>query len=350
MVHGLEVQRFNRSEVQEFRRCCSFQPLNRERGTRNPASRFGHSKIQGFSFILLMMCMFSCGGVRAGVNIVTSIEDLAAIAREIGGGDADVVSLARGYQDPHFVEAKPSFLLKLKKADLFIQAGLELEVAWAPALLINARNRKILPGNPGFLDASQGCEILQKPSARVDRGSGDVHPFGNPHFWLDPENGRAIARAIAKRLAETDPSRSKNYYVRLSDFESRLTKKEKEWESLAGIIKGRKAVTYHNSWPNFAKRFGIEIVNFVEPRPGIPPSPSHIQSLVAQIKAEKIPLLLVEPYFDSKLPGKIAQETGARLLTLLPSTGAEKNVTTYFDLFDYDLELIKNALSEGDGK
>ncbi|MEK6543102.1 MAG: metal ABC transporter substrate-binding protein, partial [Elusimicrobiota bacterium] len=199
--------------------------------------------------------------ILAKVNVVTTTEDLASLAQAVSGDLADVTAIAKGYQDPHFVDAKPSYLLKLKKADLFIQVGLELEVAWAPVLLTNARNSKILPGSPGFLDASQDCDILQKPITAIDRSLGDAHPLGNPHFWLDPDNGRVIARSIAHRLEKLDPGHAQDYRKNLADFESKLDGKEKEWDKAAAALNGARVVTYHDSWPNFAKRFGIEVVN-----------------------------------------------------------------------------------------
>jgi len=281
----------------------------------------------------------------AKIQVVTTTEDLAALAREIGGDLIDAQSIAKGYEDPHFIQAKPSYLLKLKRADLFVQIGLELEVAWAGALLTNARNTNILPGNPGFLDASDGCEILEKPQS-VDRSLGDVHPLGNPHYWLDPANGLVIARNIAQKLAEIDSAHAGDYEANLAKFKKRLDEKTKEWGALAAPLKGLNVVTYHNSWPNFARRFGLRVVNFIEPRPGIPPSPAHVSALEKQILREKIPLILMEPYFDDKLPQKIARDTGGRLVILPPSVGAVPDVKTYFDLFDHDLRLILNAIAK----
>ena len=289
------------------------------------------------ALFLMPTCTF------ATINVVTTTSDLASLAKEVGGDWVDVKSIAKGYQDPHFVEAKPSYLLYLRRADLFIQVGLELEVAWAPSLLTNSRNPKILPGNPGFLDVSEGCEILQQSSGGVDRSQGDVHPFGNPHYWLDPENGRRMARSIADKLKSIDSSHSQDYTANLEKFETRLRQKEKEWDGLAAKLKGLRVVTYHNSWPNFAKRFNLEIVNYVEPRAGIPPSPAHLDELIRQIKTERIPFLMMEPYFDVKLPEKIARETGSKLIILAPSVGGEKGIDSYFDLFDHDLNLITNA-------
>lgn len=302
--------------------------------------------IKNFIVFAGWLCLLP-SGAGATLQVVTTTEDLASLAREVGADLVEVTSIAKGYQDPHFVDAKPSYLLGLKKADLFIQVGLELEVAWAPPLLTNARNSKILPGSPGFMEASEGCEILQKISGPVDRSLGDVHPFGNPHFWLEPDNGRIIAGNIARRLAALDPDHAEEYQANLERFEERLSEKEKEWDSLAQPLKGIKVVTYHNSWPNFARRFGIEIVNYIEPKPGIPPAPAHIHSLIRQIQREDIPLILVEPYFDQKLPEKVARETGARLLVFPPSVGGKEEIRTYFDLFDYNLKLLSQSLDRG---
>ena len=296
-----------------------------------------------FLNLFVLASLFCAAPLAAKVKVVTTTEDLAALAREVAGDTAEVGSIARGYQDPHFVEAKPSYLLKLKKAQLFIQVGLELEAGWAPALLTSARNPGILPGRPGFMDASEGCEILEKPAGGVDRSLGDVHPLGNPHYWLNPENGRLIARAIARRLSVIDPENAGKYKENLAAFETRLTAKEKDWDAAAAAFKGIKVVTYHNSWPSFAKRFGLDVVDFVEPKPGIPPSPAHIHSLIARIRAEGVSLLMVEPYFDQKLPKKVAAEAGVPLVIVPPSVGGEEGIKTYFDLFDRQLELLKKA-------
>lgn len=302
------------------------------------------------SLILTLLAAASLASPAAPIaaasrlRVVTSTEDLAAIAREVGGDVVEVEALARGYQDPHFVEAKPSHLVRLKRADLFVQVGLELEVAWAPPLLQNARNPGILPGRPGFLDVSGGCEILQKPSGPVDRSQGDVHPLGNPHYWTDPENGRAIARSLAGKLSELLPERAGELDANLKRFEEFLDRKMAEWAKLAAPLRGVKVVTYHNSWPNFSKRFGLEVVNFVEPRPGIPPSPSHIRSLIAKMRAERIPLILMETYWDAKIPKKIAQESGAALVVFPASVGGKPHLHTYFDLFDHNLRELVSAL------
>lgn len=284
----------------------------------------------------------------AKVRIVTTTEDLAAIANDVGGDKVEAVALAKGYQDPHFVDAKPSYLIKLQKADLFIEVGKDLEVGWAPSLLNSARNPNILPGAPGFLDASIHVPILEIPS-QVSRAQGDIHPFGNPHYWIDPKNGAFIADAIEEKLAELSPSDAEFFKTRNEDFKKRLDASMARWEAKAkeiGLL-GMKVVTYHRSWTYFAKRYGLEVVNFVEPKPGIPPSPQHIQSLIAQMQSQKIKWIIVEPYFDVKLPQKIAQETGAKLVVLPTSVGSEREIKNYFDLFDRQLAIFSQASKGG---
>jgi len=295
-------------------------------------------------FVLTLIAGLAAAPVQATLKVVTTTEDMASLTREVGGKLVDVNAIAKGYQDPHFVDAKPSYLLKLRSADLLVVVGLELEVGWLPPLLTNARNSKIIPGYPGYLDASRGCDVMQKPAGTVDRSLGDVHPLGNPHYWTDPDNGRIIAQRIAAKLQELDPSNAKTYAENLAAFQKTLTDKEKQWDALAADFKDVQVVTYHNSWPNFAKHYHLNIVNHVEPKPGIPPSPAHIQELISQIKRDKIPLILVEPYFDERLPEKIARETGAKLIIFPPSVGGDPAIKSYFDLFDHNLKLLHDAV------
>jgi zinc/manganese transport system substrate-binding protein len=289
--------------------------------------------------------LFAAGAVwGAPLKVVTTTSDLAALAGEVGGEDVEAVSLAKGYQDPHFVEAKPSFLLKLRDADLFIQIGLEMEVAWAPGLLANARNPRILPGSEGFLDASEGCEILQIPEGKVDRSRGDAHPLGNPHYWTDPENGRVIARSIARRLEKLRPEKAGAFAARLDAFEKALDEASVRWRALLEPHRGARVITYHDSWPNFVKRFGLEVFDFVEPKPGVPPSPQHVRKLEERMREREVKVILMEPYFDARLSEKIARETGARLLLFPPSVGGAKEIGTYIGLFDANLRELAGAL------
>src|SRR5512136_2057527 len=281
---------------------------------------------------------------QAKLRVVTSLQDLASIADTIGGDRVESFALARGYQDPHFVDAKPSFILKLSRADLLIVAGLELEIGYLPPLIDQSRNEKIHPGSPGYLDASVGCDILGRPTQVVTRAMGDVHPYGNPHYWTDPENGRVIARAVASKLTALDPEGTAIYGSNLAAFEAKLTAKEAEWRAEMAPFAGTRVVTFHESWPNFAKCFSLEIVGTVEPKPGIPPSPSHTLEIINLIMADKVPVILVEPYFDIKTPTYIGDKTGAVVLTFYPSVGGIPEIKDYIGLFDYDVNALVEAL------
>lgn len=280
----------------------------------------------------------------AGLKVVTSTEDLAALSREVGGDKISVEAIARGYQDPHYVEAKPSFILKLHSADLLVVVGRELEIGWLPPLLQQSRNEKIQVGSRGYLDASLTVKILDIPQGQITRAMGDVHPLGNPHYWLDPGNGRRIAQAIQAKLSELQPADAAYFAQRFADFDKRLAEAEKRWDAAMAPFKGTKIVTYHRSWPNFVERFGLDVIGYVEPKPGIPPSPQHTIDLIAEMKKVKAAVILVEPYFDLKTPNSVARETGAKVVVLSPSVGSEKEITDYIHLFEYNVNLIVGAL------
>ncbi len=205
------------------------------------------------------------------------------------------------------------------------------------------RECRIQVGAPGYLDASQFAEILEVPLGTVTRAMGDVHPMGNPHYWLDPDNGRRIARGIANKLAEMDPGDGAYFHERFQDFDKRLSVAEQRWDTQMKPYQGRKVVTYHRSLPNFAKHFHLDVIGYVEPRPGIPPTPTHTLELIQQMKRENCRVVLVEPYFDLKTPQSIGREANAQVVVYLPSVGGEKQVTTYFELFDYDIGLLTKA-------
>ena len=301
------------------------------------------SAISMFLFLALTLVFSTPAWAASKMKIVTSTTDLAEFASQVGGDRVEVESIARGYQDPHFVEAKPSFLLKLRRADLLIGVGLQLEIGWLPPLITQCGNPNVQVGARGYLDASQFAEVLEIPTTAVTRAMGDVHPFGNPHYWLDPQNGRRIAQGIEKKLAEMQPQDTAYFEQRLQDFNQRLTEAEKRWDAQMQPYRGRKVITYHRSWPNFLKRFGLISAGEIEPRPGIPPSPSHTVELIQLMRRENIKVILVEPYFDLKTPNSIARETGAPVVVMLPSVGGEKEVTDYFKLFDYDINLVARA-------
>ena len=302
-----------------------------------------------YSMVALLAWMVFCATAEPTaaqakkLMVVTSTTDMAALAQEVGGDRIEVESIAKGYQDPHFVEAKPSFLLRLRRADLLIHVGLQLEIGWLPPLITQSGNPRIQMGAQGNLDASRFAEILEIPQGTVTRAEGDVHPFGNPHYWLDPDNGRRIARGIAGRLAELDPGNSAFFQQRFQDFDKRLSAAEQKWDADMKPWRGRKVVTYHRSFPNFAKHFGLDVIEYVEPRPGIPPTPGHTIEVIQLMKRENCKVILVEPYFDLKTPQSIGREAGAQVVVYLPSVGGEKQVTNYIELFDYDIGLLLKA-------
>ena len=293
------------------------------------------------SFVLFVLALG--WPALAKVNVVTTTTDLAAIAREIGGDLATVDAIAVGHQDPHFVDAKPSFLVKLRKADLFVEVGLELEVGWAPNLLLNARNTAVQKGNPGNVDGSAGIAPLQIPTA-ADRTSGDIHPFGNPHYWLDPSNGKIIARNIAEGFKRVDAANAAAYDKNLADFDARLDAAIARWQTEAAPLRGLPIVAYHDSWPYFEKRFGFDVRAFVEPKPGIPPSGRYITDLVAQMKKEGIGIIVMAPYYNGKTGELVARESGAKLVTLATSVGGVEGADDYFELFDTNLRLLLAAV------
>jgi len=282
----------------------------------------------------------------AAINVVTSTEDLSSIVKEVGGDKVAVESLAKGYQDPHFVEAKPSFILKLNRADLLVAVGRELEIGWLPPLITQSRNAKIQPGSAGYLDASLTAKILEIPTGQITRAMGDVHPLGNPHYWLDPDNGRRIAQEVQNKLTELSRGDAAYFAQRYADFDRRLSEATKRWQATMAPYKGVKVVTYHRSWPNFADAFGLDVIGYVEPKPGIPPSPAHTLDLEQEMKRQNVKVVLVEPYFDLKTPNAIGRDTGAKVLVMPPSVGGVKEVPDYFKLFDYDINLLVNAIKE----
>ena len=301
--------------------------------------------MRSLKLLLLFVLALPVGAFAQGkLNVVTTTEDLGSLAREIGGDRVSVTSLARGYQDPHFVDPKPSFILEVSRADLLIVVGRELEIGWLTPLITSSRNAKIQPGGNGYLDASANVRILEIPTGQLTRAMGDVHPQGNPHYWLDPANGRQIAQAIRDKFSALAPADKATFDARFADFSTRLAAAEKRWDATMAPFKGRKLVTYHNSWPNFMQRFGLNVMGYVEPKPGIPPPPQHIITLIGEMKAQGVKVIVVEPYFDKKTPQSIASQVGGVVMELAPSVGAEKEITDYIKLFDYNVDKLAAAL------
>jgi ABC-type Zn uptake system ZnuABC Zn-binding protein ZnuA len=294
---------------------------------------------------LLGLLLWAGSAQAAKIRVVTTTTDLKALAEAVGGEQVEVESLTKGYQDLHNVSIKPSYIRQLFRADLFIRVGLDQDF-WGDSLLDASRNPRIALGAPGYVDASQGIPLLEIPTAPVDRSAGDIHIFGNPHYWLDPENAKVITGNILAGLERVAPDQTGTFRQNrnrfLADLEVAMTK----WLKRIEPYRGTKVVTYHRTWSYFARRFGLDVVGYVEPKPGVPPSPSHVSDLINKMRAQKVPLILSDPYFDRKTPEFIAEEAGAKVLVLPTSVEGVSGVRTYLELFEYDLDAIVRALKE----
>jgi ABC-type Zn uptake system ZnuABC Zn-binding protein ZnuA len=314
------------------------------------------------------------------LQVCATVSDLGSLAREVGGDQVAVTAFAKGTEDAHFVEAKPSFIKALSLCDLFIEIGMEMEMGWAPVLLQNARNGRVLPGSLGFLDASSVIAPLDVPAGQVDRSLGDVHPAGNPHYLLDPVNGLKVARLIREKLTELRPEKRPYFEQRYEAFRQRLgaalvgetlaQKYDPEklailyeagrlgdflkgqgdegklggWLGLLLPYQGAKAVGDHNLWPYFARRFGITVVDFLEPKPGLPPTTKHLNATIELMRAQRIKLILANPYFDPRAAQLVAQQTGARVVQVAHQVGAREGTDEYLKMVDYNVRQLAAAL------
>ena len=271
---------------------------------------------------------------QAKLNVVATTPDLASIAKEIGGDKIALTTLAKPTEDPHFVDAKPSFIVKLNHADVVIEGGAELEIGWLPALLDQARNEKIAAGAPGHVNCVKGVQLLDVP-ATLDRSRGDIHAAGNPHFAISPSNGKIIAQNIADAFAENDPPNAETYRANLKNFTAALDAKLVEWQKTLAPFKGRNLVAYHDSWPYFAREFGLKIELFLEPKPGIPPTPAHLAEVILKMKDEQARVIIVDPYLNRRTADTVARETGATVVPVTQFPGGLKGTEGgYIQLVD----------------
>ncbi len=339
---------------------------------------------KAFSFVLLLgvlaVCLSQTCQAKDKLNVVTTTTNLQSIAEAVGGDHISVSAISTGKEDPHYIAAKPSNMLKAKKADLWIRVGLELEIGYEGLILEGSRNSKIHVGLPGHLDASEGIAPLEVPTGKVSRTMGDVHPLGNPHYWLDPYNGRIIARNIARRLKRLDAEHSADYDRNLTEFLRKLDSAmfgsklvetvggEKLWKmqsdgTLDAYLKEHslplegwlaklrpyehaKIVTYHRSWPYFTRRFHLEDVAELEPKPGIPPSPGHILEVINTMKSEKVRIILMETFYNRADADAVAEKTGAKVVVVASAVTAQPEADNYIDMIDNIVTRLSNALSE----
>jgi zinc/manganese transport system substrate-binding protein len=283
--------------------------------------------------------------VAAKLSVIATTPDLGAIAKEIGGDNVDIKTLAKPTEDPHFVDAKPSHIVTLNRADVLIEGGAELEIGWLPPLLESARNDKIASGAPGLIMASTGIRMLEVP-ATLDRSRGDVHALGNPHFLVDPQNAKIVAGEIANHLSQVDPKNAATYKANLAAFDAKVDAKVGGWQKQLAPFKGAKLVTYHNDFVYFAERFGFQIVETLEPKPGIAPSAAHLAKVIATMKSAPSRVILVQPYQNRKTAETVARQTDATVVDVSQQPGALKNTTTYFDLMDTLVNTMASALQE----
>jgi zinc/manganese transport system substrate-binding protein len=280
----------------------------------------------------------------AVLHVVSSIPTLGSLAKEVGGARIEVESLGKGYQDPHFVEPKPSLMLVLNRADLLLHVGLELEIGWLPPLVLGSRNPKIQPGELGNLDCSRSIPVLDVPTTKLDRSMGDIHPQGNPHYWLPPANAKIIAREIAERLQQLDPDGRAEYEKNLAAFNKRVDAKTREWAPMIVKLKGVKVATYHKSWSYVSQWLGLQEVGYVEPKPGIPPDPQHLARLIAVMKQEGAKLLLMENFYNKSVATLVAEKAGAKLLTLPTDVGATPEIKDWFSLVETVLKALSSSV------
>jgi len=293
--------------------------------------------------LALIAIVATGASAAAQIRVVATTPDLGSVAKEIGGDKVSVVALAKPTEDPHYVDAKPSHIVTLNRADALIEGGAELELGWLPPLLENSRNSRISAGAPGRIVASEGIKLLEIPTS-FDRSKGDVHSLGNPHFMIDPVSVRIIARNIANHLAQIDPQNAATYNGNLGRFNTKLDAKFAEWQKELAPYRGARIVTYHKDFIYLADRFGLTIVDELEPKPGIAPSPAHLAQVIIKMKATNARVILVQPFQNRRTAETVARQTGAAVLDVPQQPGAAPNTTSYFDLMDNLVHTLATGL------
>ena len=334
-------------------------------------------KIKALAALLLLT------GVAASaktLKVVTTTSDLASLVAAVGGNHVNVSSLIVGARDPHRIEAKPSYMSRVSSADLFVAVGLELEIGYEGPILMGSRNPRVAVGSPGHVYASDWVQVLEKPSGRVDRSMGDIHPFGNPHIWLDPYNGRLVAQHLADKLSELDPADASDFKSNFRKFANRLDTAmfgsalvskygaDKLWtlirnhellstlksQGTSGLVGGwvgkmapyvgSKVITYHKSWPYLLNRFGLISVGELEPKPGIDPTPSHVSKMIDIAKSNNVKVIMQEPFYSTRNADFVASRSGAKTLVLPGNVGHESGTGDYIALFDVIISRLSSAM------
>jgi ABC-type Zn uptake system ZnuABC Zn-binding protein ZnuA len=338
----------------------------------------------GITASALLLC-FGTGECAEQLNVLTTHTVLKSIAEEVAKEHVSVSCLATGKEDPHAIQAKPSYMVNTRNADLFIKVGMEMEIGYEQLIIDGSRNYRIRLGQPGHLDASLNVLRLEVPTTRVDRSMGDVHPLGNPHYWMDPYNARIVAQSIAERLAQLDPDNVAEYRANCADFMRRIDRAmfgeelvqefggERLWSlAMAGQLdtflkekgredagngwyrqlkphRGKQLITYHRSWGYFAERFGLTVVAELEPKPGIPPSPGHLRQVVDVAQRQHVPVIVMEPYYNAKAAEFVAEKAGARVLEVTNAVGGQPGVNDYISLIDNVVKKLRDTFAESGG-
>ena len=294
------------------------------------------------TLLVLTLCLTPLTAF-ADLKVAASLSDLASVAEFVGGKHVSVMSLCKGYQDPHFVPAKPSLMKAIQDADVFISVGLELDGGWLPMVLPGSRNPKIQPGAKGFVDASEEVEILDKPTGTLSRAEGDVHPLGNPHYYLDPKNLMVVADHLAKVFTELDPTNTADYAANAKAFDEKMTKALKKWTADMKPYAGSSLVTYHKNFTYFLHRFELKLFGTVEPKPGIPPSPRYLSETAEAMKKAGVKVVLYQPFYDTDTSKQLAEKAGGVALEVPSEVGGVPEAKDVFSKFDFIIQtLIKN--------
>ncbi|MGA4580128.1 metal ABC transporter substrate-binding protein [Limisphaera sp. VF-2] len=296
-------------------------------------------------FTCLTLAVISlASSARARLDVVATTADLAALARAVGGAHVEILTLARPTEDPHFVDPRPSYLVRLSRADVLVHGGAGLESAWLTPLLQQARNARILPAARGNVACCEGVTLLEVPE-RLDRSQGDVHPAGNPHFLTDPENARIVVHHLADVFAELDPAHAADYRANEKAFVTALDQRLPQWQARLRPFAGARLAAYHNAWPYFARRFNLRIDLFLEPKPGIPPSAAHLAAVIAEMKAQGVRVILLDPYQNRRPAETVARATGARIVPVAQYPGGIPGTEGgYLELMDHLVRAIAEAL------
>ena len=299
--------------------------------------------------LILMPALLAGAPARADLSVATSLSDLASVAQFVGGKHVTAQSLCKGYEDPHFVPAKPSLMKSIQHADVFVSTGLELDGGWLPLVLPGSRNPKIQPGAKGFVDASQGVDVLEKPTGTVSRAAGDIHPLGNPHYYADPKNLEVVANHLADVFSELDPPNAAEYAANAKAFQARMETSLEKWEATMAPYKGASIVPYHPNFVYFAERFGLKLFGTVEPKPGIPPSPRYLNDLAESMKKAGVTVVVYQPYYNADACKEVAKRAGGTALAITTEVGGLPGTDDVFSKFDLLVSSIAGALSGKSG-